>query len=353
MKTCEKTMGRSGCALLFGAAASLFLLTGAVANAQTTYTWLNANASWTVNADWSPAGPPDGIDNTIASTSPSGTRTITLDGNHTIGNIAFVVNNNRTFNINSGTPSSSALTLQVSSGTPSVSVAAGATSGFLIINAPVAGNQGLTKGGIGSLVLGGVNTYTGTTTLSLGNLVVNGSLATGSPVIVNNTGTQPGLGGKGTINDGVTLNSGGTISPGDITLVGTAPAPQVGTLTAGSLTWNGGGKMAFQLGDPSLAANSDHFILGGALTEGTAGTFNFTFTLLTGFSTSGTYTLITFGSDSGFSASDFGGAPTGMQFDLTPTSLLLDPVPVPEPSMAAVLAIGGLIAARQIRRRKE
>jgi hypothetical protein len=108
--------------------------------------------------------------------------------------------------------------------------------------------------------------------------------------------------------------------------------------------------MAFQLGDPSLSANSDELALNGALTKGTAGTFNFTITQNTGFSTSGTYTLITFGSDSGFSAIDFGGAPTGMEFDLTPTSLLLDPVP--EPSTAALLAIGGLLAVRQIRRRK-
>jgi hypothetical protein len=110
--------------------------------------------------------------------------------------------------------------------------------------------------------------------------------------------------------------------------------------------------MAFQLGDPSLAANSDELALNGALTKGTAGTFNFTITQNTGFSTSGTYTLITFGSDSGFSASDFSGAPTGMEFDLTSTSLLLDPIPVPEPSMAALLAIGGLMAVRQVRRRK-
>ena len=343
-------MGQSDSVLLFGVAASLFLLAGMV-NAQTTYIEQSANGSWNTTTLWSPAGPPDGIDNTIGSTSPSGTRTITLDGNHTIGNIAFTVNNNRTYVINSGTTlPSSALTLQDSATTPSVSVAAGASAGFLIINAPVAGTQGLTKSGIGTLVLGGVDTYTGTTTLSLGNLVVNGSLATGSPVIVNNTGTQPGLGGKGTINDGVTLNSGGTISPGDITLVGTAPAPQVGTLTAGSLTWNGGGKMAFQLGDPSSSANSDQLVLGGALTKGTAGTFNFTITQNTGFSTSATYTLMTFGSDSGFSAIDFGGAPTGMEFDLTSTSLLLDPVP--EPATFALLGMGGLIAGWQIRRRK-
>jgi hypothetical protein len=45
-----------------------------------------------------------------------------------------------------------------------------------------------------------------------------------------------------------------------------------------------------------------------------------------------------FASQSGFSASDFGGAPAGMQFDLTPTSLLLDPVP--EPSTAALFGLG-------------
>ena len=350
MKTFEKTAGWSGCALLLGATASLLLLSGTLASAQTTFIWQSANGSWNTTAYWIPAGPPYGIDNTIGSTSPSGGRTITLDGNHTIGNINFTVNNNRSYTINSGTPSTSVLTLQVSSGTPSANVIAGASAGFLTINAPVAGTQGLTKGGIGTLVLGGVDTYTGTTTLSLGNLVINGSLASGSPVIVNNTGTQPGLGGAGTINDGVTLNSGGTISPGNITLVGTAPAPQVGTLTAGSLTWNGGGKMAFQLGDPSSSANSDQLVLGGALTKGTAGTFNFTITQNTGFSTSATYTLMTFGSDSGFSAIDFGGAPTGMEFDLTSTSLLLDPVP--EPATFALLGMGGLIAGWQIRRRK-
>src|SRR5262249_48380623 len=158
----------------------------------------------------------------------------------------FTVNNNRTYIINSGTPSTSVLTMSVSSGTPTANVIAGATAGFLIINAPIDGNQGLTKGGIGTLVLGGANTYIGTTTVSLGNLVVNGSLAAGSPVVVNNVGSQPGLGGKGTINGGITLNSGGRISPGDITLVGTAPAAQVGNLAADSLVWNGGGTLSFQ-----------------------------------------------------------------------------------------------------------
>jgi autotransporter-associated beta strand protein len=348
-------MRRGFGAWLLGSAAGLFLLAGMVANAQTTWTENNANGSWTnITTVWTPTGSfPNGVDNIIGSVTPGGTRTVTLDGNQLIGNIEFTVNNNRTYVISPGTITpSSFLTLQVSSGAPIVSVAGGATAGFLSITAPLAGNQGLTKSGIGTLVLGGVNTYTGTTTLSLGNLVVNGSLANGSPVIVNNTGTQPGLGGAGTILDAVTLNSGGTISPGNITLVGTAPAPQVGTLTAGSLTWNGGGKLSYQLGDPSLAANSDQLVLNGALTKGTAGTFAFTFTQLTGFSTSGIYTLMTFSSESGFIASDFTGAPAGMQFDMTPTSILLDPTPVPEPATLALLGLGGVAAAWQIRRRQ-
>jgi autotransporter-associated beta strand protein len=320
---------------IFILAACLFAL-ARTASAQTTYVWQGVNGSWNTTGNWVPGGPPDGVDNTIGSINPGGTRTITLDGNHTIGNISFTVNNNRTYIINSGTPSTSVLTLQVSSGTPGVSVAAGATAGFLIVNAPIDGTQGLTKTGIGSFVLGGANTYTGTTTVSAGNFVVNGSLAAGSPVVVN--GGQLGLGGSGTINGGITLNSGGKINPGSIILSGTAPAAQVGNLTGGSLLWNGGGELDLQLGDPSAAANSDEFNLIGSLTKGSAGTFNFSFTQLAGFSTSGTYTLMNFASQSGFSASDFGGAPSGMQFDLTPTSLLLDPVP--EPSTAALFGLG-------------
>lgn len=327
-------------------AACLFSL-AKTGSAQTTFVWQAVNGSWTTAANWNPAGPPDGIDNTIGSINASGTRTMTLDGNHTIGNINWTVNNNRIFNITPGSPGTSVLTLQVSSGTPTVNVIAGSTAGFLTISAPIDGNQGLTKGGIGSLVLSGVNTYTGTTTVSAGNFVVNGSLAAGSPVIVN--GGQLGLGGTGTINGGITLNSGGTISPGNIILSGTAPAAQAGTLTASSLTWNGGGVLSYQLGDPASAANSDELTLTGAFTKGSAGTFNFGFTQLTGFSLSATYTLVNFGSQSGFSASDFGNAPAGMQFDLTSTSLLLEPIP--EPTTTALFGLGAT-AFFLFRRRK-
>jgi len=351
MKTHVKITGCGFCALLLGSAASLLLLAGAAANAQTTYAWGGGNGSWNTTTLWTPNGSPDGIDNIITAPNPGGGRTITLDGDHTIGNIAFTVNNNRTYTINSGTPTTSTLTLQDSATTPSVKVAAGTTSGMLVINAPVAGTQGFTKSGVGFFILGGVDTITGTINItgtgtgaaSGGWLVVNGSLPVNAPVQVNNFG---GLAGTGTINDAISLNSDGSINPG----AATYNNYQVGTLTADSMTWNSGGAMTFQLGDPSSSANSDHLTLNGTLTKGTAGTFNFTITQNAGFSTSATYTLMTFTSETGFSASDFGGAPTGMQFDLTPTSLLLDPVP--EPATFALLGLGGVAVAWQIRRRK-
>lgn len=320
-------------ALLYSFTASLFLIS--TSHAQI-FQWTGNNGSWNTTGNWNPAGPPDGVDNTITSVNPGGGRTITLDGDHTIGNIAFTVNANRAYTINAGTPSTSILTLEVTSGTPSVSVVAGATSGILTVNAPVAGTQGLSKTGVGIFVLGGINTLTGPTSVSQGWLGINGSLASGAPVNVNSGGN---LAGTGIINDSTTLNSGGNIDPGGV--VNNPTTPQVGTLTLASLLWNGGGKLTFELGDPSSSANSDLLNINGAFTKGSVGAFSFTITPLTGFSTSASYTLINFGSQSGFSLGDFSGAPSGMQFDLTPSSLML--TPIPEPSAIALAALGGLL----------
>src|SRR5262249_33694341 len=92
------------------------------------------------------------------------------------------------------------------------------------------GKLALTKSGAGTETLSGtMNNYTGATTVSAGTLLVNGSTAAGSAVAVNNGGT---LGGTGTVGGSVTVNTGGTINPGT--------AGTVGTLTVGSLSFNGG-----------------------------------------------------------------------------------------------------------------
>ena len=75
----------------------------------------------------------------------------------------------------------------------------------------MSGNGSLTKLGAGAVTLTGANTYSGATTVSAGTLLVNGSLAN-SAVTVGNGGT---LGGSGSLGALVTVQSGGTLSPGN------------------------------------------------------------------------------------------------------------------------------------------
>jgi autotransporter-associated beta strand protein len=75
--------------------------------------------------------------------------------------------------------------------------------------------------GTGTLTLAGANTYTNSTSVSSGLMLVNGSILGGGGVSVSG-GT---LGGVGTINDTVSVGAGGTLSPG---------AGGIGTLTINS-----------------------------------------------------------------------------------------------------------------------
>ncbi|WP_269321549.1 autotransporter serine protease, partial [Serratia liquefaciens] len=73
----------------------------------------------------------------------------------------------------------------------------------------ISGHGGLTKQGIGSLVLTGNNSYAGPTLVNQGLLAVNGSVT--SDVTVQNAGV---LGGSGTLGS-LTARSGGTVAPGN------------------------------------------------------------------------------------------------------------------------------------------
>jgi autotransporter-associated beta strand protein len=79
----------------------------------------------------------------------------------------------------------------------------------------ISGTGAFVQAGLGTTVLTANNTYAGATTVSAGTLRVSGSIAASSGVTVNAGAT---LGGSGTVTGRVastTINSGGTLAPGD------------------------------------------------------------------------------------------------------------------------------------------
>jgi fibronectin-binding autotransporter adhesin len=103
------------------------------------------------------------------------------------------------------------------------------------------GSFGLTKGGSGTLILSGNNTYTGTTNIIDGILVVNGTQA-GSPVAVGN---QTTLAGSGTVG-AITVGYGGTVEPG--------LSSSAAVLSSGNVVFNSGSAFNVVLGGTTPGA---------------------------------------------------------------------------------------------------
>jgi len=110
----------------------------------------------------------------------------------------------------------------------------------------------------GTLTLAGTNSYTGTTTVSVGTLLINSSTNAGSAVAVSSGGT---LGGTGTVG-GTTGVTGGTINGTGLTLSGLATFNSTGNTLGGTVTASGGVTV-----NGSLANSAT--VTGGATINGT------------------------------------------------------------------------------------
>nr|WP_154744432.1 autotransporter serine protease [Pseudomonas karstica] len=132
----------------------------------------------------------------------------------------------------------------VDAGKPTQRVCNDVHCGLDVWSNNIAGHGGLTKQGIGALVLTGTNTYSGPTLVNQGLLAINGSLTSG--VTVSNSGV---VGGSGRIGS-LVANSGGTVAPGN----------SIGTLNvAGDVRFEAGSTYAVELS----STRSDRLVAGG------------------------------------------------------------------------------------------
>jgi autotransporter-associated beta strand repeat len=136
------------------------------------------------------------------------------------------------------------LNLIGSGAAPIIRVGDGSSAGagyIATVNNVIAGTSGLTKSDLGTLVLNGTNTYSGSTTINGGTLEVANNSALGSDgVTVDNTGNQGAtlkvdsgitLANTIAINNGGTLDNAGTISHTGATEVGVNATGGMATVT--------------------------------------------------------------------------------------------------------------------------
>lgn len=295
----------------------------------------------------------------------SGVNTLTLSGN---GSLQINGNNLGIADL-SGTSGTFVENSRVAAGSNTLTVFSGANTTFAGTlrdnDGTRQGNLGLVKGGGANLTLTGANTYTGTTVIQNGTLLINGThTGAGAYSVTGASGNTNGvLGGTGSIttagNAGITLGIGAKLAPG----------ASAGTLTATL------GTGVMDVSAAVAAVNSDALVFElGAIGSGTSDQFalnsgvlnigsgvlefdDFDFTILGGFG-SGTYVLFSLNDLNSSITGSLGSALSGTlggysgTLAISGNDLILNVAAIPEPSTYALLG-GGLALLAFLRRRKK
>lgn len=134
------------------------------------------------------------------------------------GNVTLTPWSNVTAAINPAVGSGNSGVVDLTGNTRILTVGNGSADVDLNINVPCT-NGGLTKAGAGTLQLSAASTYTGATTVTAGGLLINNRTNSGTGT--GTVGIIGGfLGGTGTISGVLTVNSPGTLAPGNLATLG-------------------------------------------------------------------------------------------------------------------------------------
>lgn len=180
--------------------------------------WTNtAGGSWPASANWQGGTIADGIGSTasFAALDLTSDTTVTLDGSRTLGGLVFgdtSPSHNWLLNTGTGGP----LTLDVAAGSPAITV----NNQTATIGAIIAGADGLTKSGAGTLVLSGAGTWTGTTAVNSGILEVLAKSGNVTYTVAQGATLKLGYSTGGGYTPGITIDGNGVADPAGVYIKG-------------------------------------------------------------------------------------------------------------------------------------
>ncbi|MCW1887009.1 autotransporter-associated beta strand repeat-containing protein [Luteolibacter flavescens] len=199
-----------------GSGLSNSAISTAVYRTATNPRWVvDADGAWSGSGNWYNGMIPSSIGAPVDFTLPqTANRVVSLDISRTVGSLTFGNTNPFTWTISNPASNTSVLTLAVPTGTPTINVQN--VTSTIVSN--LAGTQGLSKTGPGTLLLSGSSSYTGTTSVDGGvlaalNLAANGlnsSIGAGTTLALNGTTFRyTNAGSNGAFNRNITLGAGG------------------------------------------------------------------------------------------------------------------------------------------------